>query len=61
LEQDWNVYEIGLPKSWIANGENRMDFHFPYADTFNWHGVNPDHKPLSVAFDLMEVAADPTR
>ena len=61
LEQDWNTYELAVPKSWIAKGENRVDFHFPYADTFNWHGVNPDHRPLSVAFDLMELAADPTR
>jgi hypothetical protein len=61
LEQDWNAYEIGLSKSWFVKGENRVDFHFPYAETFNWHGVNPDHKRLSVAFDLMELAADARR
>jgi PAP2 superfamily protein len=61
LEQDWNTYEIDLPKESITKGENRFDFHFRYADNSNWHGVNPDHKPLSVAFNLMELAVDPTR
>jgi membrane-associated phospholipid phosphatase len=61
LEQDWNVYELELPKTQVANGENTVDFHFPYTDTFNWHGVNPAHRPLSVAFTSMEIAADPER
>jgi hypothetical protein len=61
LEQDWNVYELGLPRNHIANGANKIDFYFPYVDTFNWHGVNRAHKPLSVAFNLVEVAAEPPR
>ena len=56
LEQDWNVYELKLPKNGVLPGENRVDLHFPYVDTFNWHGVNPAHKPLSVAFDFIEIA-----
>jgi membrane-associated phospholipid phosphatase len=58
LEQDWNTYELRLPGSWVAMGKNNIDFRFPYADTFNWHGINPAHKPLSVAFDFLEIRAD---
>jgi membrane-associated phospholipid phosphatase len=58
LEQDWNVYELELPKDKTAGNDHRIDFHFPYAETFNWHGVNPRHKPLSVAFDFLEIHAE---
>lgn len=58
LEQDWNTYEIELPKESVTKGENRFDFRFRYTDNANWHGVNPDHKPLSVAFNLMQLSAE---
>lgn len=59
LEQDWNGYEVLLPKKLIQGGANRIGLHFAYADTADWHGVNPGRKPLSVAFDLMQFIPGP--
>jgi hypothetical protein len=55
LEQDWNTYEVRLPKSLLHEKENKLEFRFSHASDLNWHGVNPERKPLSVAFDLLQV------
>jgi hypothetical protein len=60
LEQDWNNYESLLPKELLVKGENRVEFHFPYSSRQDWHGINPDRKSLSVAFDVLQlISAEP--
>lgn len=59
LEQDWNAYEVLLLKQLVKTGTNRVGLHFAYADTANWHGINPGRKPLSVAFDIMQFIPEP--
>ena len=54
LEQDWNTYEISFPRQLVKDGGNRIDLQSAYADTTDWHGLNPGRKPLSVAFDVMQ-------
>jgi len=56
LEQDWNEYELKITKNFFVSGVNKIDLSFAYADTSNWHGINPDGKPLSVAFNLLQIA-----
>jgi hypothetical protein len=55
LEQDWNTYEVSIPKALWIEGENQLQFHFPYSSNLNWHGINPNRKPLSVAFDILQL------
>lgn len=58
LEQEWNSYEVSIPKALVQTGDNRVDLHFAHADTADWHGVNPGRKPLSVAFDKMQFISE---
>ena len=58
LEQDWNAYEVLFPKELIHNDGNRVEFHFAAADTLDWHGINPERRALSVAFDVMQFIPD---
>jgi len=55
LEQDWNDYEVEIAKNIFRPGVNKIEFAFAYADTLDWHGLNPQRKPLSVAFDVLEL------
>ncbi len=59
LEQDWQTYQLEVPAGLFHVGENRIDFGFPYSDKSNWHGMNPDQKPLSVAFHWLRLAPSP--
>jgi undecaprenyl-diphosphatase len=58
LEQDWNAYEVLVPKELVHSGANRVEFHFASANTLDWHGINPERKALSVAFDMMQIIPD---
>lgn len=55
LEQDWNEYVLRITKNNLVSGVNKFEFVFAYADTLNWHGVNPKRNPLSVAFDYLQI------
>jgi len=55
LEQDWNTYVVRLPGHLLVHGKNRLEFRFPYSSTLDWHGINPERKPLSVAFDTLRL------
>jgi membrane-associated phospholipid phosphatase len=59
LEQDWQTYQLEVPAELFHVGENRIDFDFPYSDKTNWHGLNPDHESLSVAFHWLRLTDDP--
>jgi hypothetical protein len=61
LEQDWNMYEVSLPQRLVKAGVNRVEFHFAAADTLDWHGINPERRALSVAFDVMQFIPDQAR
>lgn len=61
LEQDWNTYELRLPKSLLHEKENQLEFLFSHASNLKWHGVNPERKPLSVAFDLLQLLPNESR
>ena len=61
LEQDWNEYEVRAAKNIFRAGGNKIDLAFAYADTLNWHGVNPARKPLSVAFDFLHIVPQAKR
>ncbi len=58
LEQDWNMYEVSLPQWLVKAGGNRVELHSAYADAADWHGINPERKALSVAFDMMQFIPD---
>lgn len=55
LEQDWQRYAIHLPGDRLRRGANRLDFTFVYADRTNWHGMNPERRALSVAFQKIHL------
>ena len=55
LEQDWQSYELKIPERLLRAGDNRIDFAFAYSDRANWHGVNREQKPLSVAFHKIQL------
>jgi membrane-associated phospholipid phosphatase len=61
LEQDWNMYEVSLAQRLVKAGVNRVEFHFAAADTLDWHGINPERRALSVAFDVMQFIPDQAR
>jgi hypothetical protein len=61
LEQDWNTYEVLFPRELVHGGANRVELHFASANTLDWHGINPEGKALSVAFDMMRITPDPPR
>jgi len=54
LERGWHNYEIDVPKSAIRAGNNEIQFSFDYAQSPKSRGINPDERPLSAAFDLVE-------
>jgi hypothetical protein len=58
LEQDWNGYEVPFPGELIRSDGNRVEFHFAHADAADWHGINPERRALSVAFDMMQFIPD---
>lgn len=55
LEQDWQSYELKIPERLLRAGDNRIDFAFAYSDRANWHSVNREQKPLSVAFHKIQL------
>jgi len=48
-------------KSLLHEKENKLEFLFAHASNLNWHGVNPERKPLSVAFDLLQLLRNESR
>jgi membrane-associated phospholipid phosphatase len=61
LEQDWNFYELRLPRDLLREKENKIHFAFSHASNLDWHGINGQRKPLSVAFDRLELVAERPR
>jgi undecaprenyl-diphosphatase len=61
LEQGWQYYQIKVPKNLFRAGDNQIDFAFAYHDNSNWHGMNPERKYLSVAFNFLSVFPEHVR
>ncbi|MGH7852849.1 MAG: phosphatase PAP2 family protein [Candidatus Binatia bacterium] len=58
FEQDWQSYTLKVPRDLLRPADNRIDFAFAYADNTNWHGVNPERKALSIAFQTLRLVAE---
>lgn len=55
LEKGWQAYEFPLPKYTIRAGNNDVEFFFNYSDSPKSRRRSQDERPLSVAFDSLEV------
>lgn len=57
FEQDWQRYSLQVPRGLLRAGVNQIRFRFAYADRANWHGMNREQQPLSVAFHQLQLIA----
>lgn len=55
LEKGWHWYGFEVPKSAIRARENRVNFSYAYAQPPIERGTSADARPLSIAFDRLEV------
>jgi undecaprenyl-diphosphatase len=55
LEKGWHWYGFEVPKTAIRPGLNRVDFFYAYAQPPINRGTSADARPLSVAFDRLDV------
>lgn len=55
LEKGWHWYGFEVPKTSIRPGLNRVDFFYAYAQPPINRGASADARPLSVAFDRLDV------
>jgi hypothetical protein len=58
LDLGWHDYRLNVDRDLLRPGHNLIDFVFSYTDDSNWRGVNPQRKPLSVAFQNLRLVAD---
>jgi|GEM_PF-1715100 undecaprenyl-diphosphatase len=62
LEKGWHWYEFEIPKNAIRDGVNRVNFSYAYAQPPIDRGTSADARPLSVAFDRLDLLSrKPTR
>jgi membrane-associated phospholipid phosphatase len=57
LEKGWHWYEFEVPKNAIRSGLNRVEFFYAYAQPPVTRRGNADSRPLSAAFDRLDVVA----
>ncbi len=55
LEKGWHSYEFRAPGKMIVPGDNVLQFSFDYDTSPKSRGLGPDPRPLSVAFDRLDV------
>lgn len=55
LEKGWHWYGFEVPKTAIRSGLNKVDFFYAYAQPPITRGTHADARPLSVAFDRLDV------
>lgn len=55
LEKGWHWYGFEVPKRAIRSGLNKVDFFYAYAQPPIARGTHADARPLSVAFDRLDV------
>jgi undecaprenyl-diphosphatase len=55
LEKGWHWYGFEVPKTAIRPGLNQVDFFYKYAQPPVTRGTHADRRPLSVAFDRLDV------
>jgi hypothetical protein len=61
LEKGWHWYGFEVPKTAIRPGLNRVALVYAYAQRPITRGTHADARPLSVAFDRLEVVSESSR
>jgi len=56
LAKGWHGYQIDVPRWAVRAGRNFVQLYFDYARAPKSRGRSPDARPLSVAFDQLQVS-----
>lgn len=56
LAPGWRWYQIDVPESAVRAGRNFIQLYFDHAEAPKSRGRSPDARPLSVAFDELQVS-----
>lgn len=55
LAKGWRWYQVDVPRSTVRAGRNFIQLYFDHAEAPKSRGRGPDERPLSAAFDSLQI------